>query len=303
MVGETTKLTADYMQEEYVKKYCKFLKFLASFTMVQLCIEDYPEDMAAVDIIHDQTDVILDGTGLTLEQFLVQFKKHNNLAVLPPPTCREAEQKPEFIYFVNKINTENVVVQEESNQANRGVLAIEMDTSSSRPNVGGRVAMVRKVMQHLHGLLIDPFQAFNSKKTLNDQSARFSAYAEKMRQEDKADRCAEILSSIPPVDNPTLKGAAKKAADERITPLERRVQSLEDQTKNYHGSKRNNAAVKQTKSCGKSKTKNNSNKGKGGNDQGGSSKGSKKGKGNKGKSHSATKSNTNSRKSRTDRRK
>ena len=163
--------------------------------------------------------------------------------------------------------------------------------------------MVRKAMQHLHGLLIDPFQAFNSKKTLNDQSARFSAYAEKMRQEDKADRCAEILSSIPPVDNPTLKGAAKKAADERITPLERRVQSLEDQSKNYHGSKRNNAAVKQTKSCGKSKTKNNSNKGKGGNDQGGSSKGSKKGKGNKGKSHSATKSNTNSRKSRTDRRK
>ena len=177
--------------------------------MVQLCIEGYPDEMAAVDIIHDQTDVILNGTGLNLEQFLVLFKKHNNLAVLPSPTCPEAEQKHEFIFLVNKINSENFV-QEESNQANGGILSLEMDTSSSRPNAGGRVAMVRKVMQHLHGLLYDPFHAFNNKKTLNDQSACFNAYTEKMRQEEKADRCAMILSSIPPIDNPTLNGAAKK---------------------------------------------------------------------------------------------
>ena len=40
--------------------------------------------------------------------------------------------------------------------------------------------------------------------------------------------------------------------DEKLAPLERRIQSLKDRHLNYEGSERGNAAKKQTKSRGKS---------------------------------------------------
>ena len=198
---------------------------------------------------------------------------------------------------MNRINNGN-----NGNENSLLIEAGEMDTSAS--NTTGRVVMVNKTMTMLKGLLFDPFDEFNGGKKKNDETSRLSAYADRKRRERKANRCAEIIASIPPVDNPTLKGAAKKAADERISPLERRVQSLEDRANhlNSKGSERNNAARKQTKS--RDKPSNQQKKGgKGKNGRGDKNNDSGGGKGRRGKGHSAKESNARQRNSRTEMRK
>ena len=298
LIGEAKQLTAEDLWEEFIELYCEFLPFLVDNAMEQLNIQNYPDMLAAIDLIHEKTDDIIGITKLTLEKFLTLFKKHNKLAVLPLPSNPSAREA--FITTVNRINSGDGGNGNSLLQIEAG----EMDTSTA--NTTGRVVMVNKTMTMLKGLLFDPFDEFNGGKKKNDETSRLSAYADRKRRERKANRCAEIIASIPPVDNPTLKGAAKKAADERMGPLERRVQSLEDRDRNRNlnsnGSERNNAARKQTKSRGKPMNQQKKG-GKGKNGRGDKNNDSGGGKGRRGKGHSNKESNARRQNSRTEMRK
>ena len=82
---------------------------------------------------------------------------------------------------------------------------------------------MRKTIELISGLLWGPMDGFNEKKKKNNESTRYKAYAEEILQEEKADRCSSIISSIPPVDNPILKEAVNKVMDEKLAPLEQRI--------------------------------------------------------------------------------
>ena len=131
IVGRASKLTADYLlQEIAVEMYCRFLLFLVDNAMMQLCIEGYPDVVAAVDLIHDKTDDILNITKLPLDKFLVLFKRHNGLATLPAPT--NPTPKGFFVLLVTKINQESTT-QEGDDQDAKNNEDTGMESLASSP--------------------------------------------------------------------------------------------------------------------------------------------------------------------------
>ena len=180
IVGRASKLTADYLQEIAVEMYCRFLLFLVDNAMVQLCIEGYPDVVAAVDLIHDKTDHILNITKLTLDKFLPLFKQHNGLATLPRPTIPVPRR--DFVLLVDKLNQESTT-QEGDDQDAKNDEDADMESLASSPlNTGGRVVMVNKTMELLAGLLWEPWAKYCEENTAKNKSNRLLAYVEKARK-------------------------------------------------------------------------------------------------------------------------
>ena len=147
-------MTADYLQEIAVEMYCHFLLFLVDSAMVQLCIEGYPDVVAAVDLIHDKTDDILNITKLPLDKFLPLFKQYNGLAIIPRPTI--PVPKRDFVLLVDKLNQESTT-QEGDDQDAKNDEDTDMESPASSPlNTNGRVVIVNKTMELLAGLLWEP---------------------------------------------------------------------------------------------------------------------------------------------------
>ena len=163
--------------------YCRFLLFLVDNAMMQLCIEGYPDVVAAVDLIHDKTDDILNITKLHLDKFLVLFKRHNGLATLPAPT--NPTPKGYFVLLVTKINQESAT-QEGDDQDAKNDEDADMESLASSPlNTGGRVVMVNKTMELLAGLLWEPWAKYCEENTVKNKSNRLLAYVEKVRKKKK----------------------------------------------------------------------------------------------------------------------
>ena len=257
-IRKGTQLTADHMDVKYAANHCTALLSLAETALETLNIKKYPADLAAIDYIYEYPNEATDGTKLTLEQFLKEFKKANNLSLLLYPSKDSPEAK--FVELIKEINDvppplTQAVTEEDSNMDLTSDSIPDLTQGSpSVYNTCGRIVLVKRIREDVEGMIFAPRKSFNKTKAENVTRARHKAFAISKMKEVQASRVSEIIGTEPPIVSAALTGIVNKQVQKETKSLQKNVQSLTNQVAflKDKGSGRNSATEKQNHVLGAS---------------------------------------------------
>ena len=218
-IRKGTQLTADHMDAKYAAKHCTALVSLVKTAQQTLNIQKYPPDLATIDYIHEHPNEAIDGTNLTLEQFLKEFKKANNLSLLPYPSTDTP--KASFVELIKEINKnsfqDNVplltqdVTEEDSTMDLTPDLTPDLTQGSSLVhNTCGRKVLVRRINEYVEGIIFALRKSYNETKAENVTRARHKAFALSKMKEEQAGCVGDIIGTKPPIVSPALTGIVNK---------------------------------------------------------------------------------------------